>query len=307
MIGGSSQLSEEVRTEKSEPAPNLYVFERALRSEVFHGTSQRPRIDVLSNSDLLPSRRIPLLVKAAINGGRSRAEHAAVPVNPEEQAADVLACLNAGAGIIHLHVRSTTGDRSERESLHRTDVARTLAAVRAASPQAQIGVSTGAWILSDVVARFEQVRAWGGLPDFASVNFSEDGAVELACLLLSRGVDVEAGLSNTAAAEVFLKSELPKRCIRILLEPQEQELKSALEMVSAIEKALESETVGPPLLLHGTEATVWPLMDEAIARGYDVRVGLEDTLVLPNGNIARNNAELVKEAMRRVRAANRGA
>ena len=52
--------------------------------------------------------------------------------------------------------------------------------------------------------------------------------------------------------------------------------------------------------LHGTEATVWPMMDEAITRGYDVRIGLEDTLVMPDGRIARDNAELVTEAVRRV-------
>jgi uncharacterized protein (DUF849 family) len=48
------------------------------------------------------------------------------------------------------------------------------------------------------------------------------------------------------------------------------------------------------------------MMDEAIARGYDVRIGLEDTLVLPDGRNPRDNAELVSEAMRRVRTAMSG-
>jgi uncharacterized protein (DUF849 family) len=70
--------------------------------------------------------------------------------------------------------------------------------------------------------------------------------------------------------------------------------------VRAIDEVLGSGvTLLPPVLLHGTEATVWPMMDEAISRGYDVRVGLEDTLVLPDGRIANDNAELVAEAVRR--------
>ncbi|MGH9929493.1 MAG: 3-keto-5-aminohexanoate cleavage protein [Pyrinomonadaceae bacterium] len=246
-----------------------------------------------------------VLIKAAINGGRSRTEHEAIPVTPDEQAAAVVECAAVGANVIHLHIRSTSGDPSERESLQAADVARTLLAVRFASPKAQIGVSTGAWILPDVVARFEAVKVWEVLPDFVSVNFSEDGAVELAGLLLSRRVDVEAGLCDAATAEVFLKSGLATRCIRALIEPQEQELESALQTVNAIERVLRSGAVELPLLLHGTEATVWPMMDEAIARGYDVRVGLEDTLVLPDGRMARDNAELVMEAMRRVRAEKR--
>jgi uncharacterized protein (DUF849 family) len=254
-----------------------------------------------------------MLIKAAINGGRTKVGHAAVPVSPHEQAAAVVESLKAGADAIHLHVRSTSTPESlhsEKESLYAEDVARTLLAVRSLSPNAQIGISTGAWILPDPASRLQAVAAWEVLPGFASVNFSEDGAVELAQLLLSRGVGVEAGLCDADAAEVFLKSGLAARCLRVLLEPQEQELEHALETVRTIEQALESgglERRGPPsLLLHGTEATVWPMMDEAIKRGYDVRVGLEDTLVLPDGRMARDNADLVTEAVRRVRARRSG-
>lgn len=260
-----------------------------------------------------------MLIKAAINGGRTKAEHAAVPVSPDEQAAAVVECLKAGASAIHLHVRVTSTHeslQSEKESLYAEDVARTLAAVWSGAMKAQIGarktqigITTGAWILPDPTARLQAVAAWKVLPGFASVNFSEDGAVELAQLLLSRGVDVEAGLCDAGAAEVFLKSGLAARCIRVLIEPQEQDTEDALETVSAIEKVLESGPIEPrllPLLLHGTEATVWPMMDEAIRRGYDVRIGLEDTLVMPGGSGARDNAELVSEAVRRAQAAGRG-
>ncbi len=244
-----------------------------------------------------------MLIKAAINGGRSRAEHEAVPVTPDEQAADIIECLKAGASVIHLHVRSALGD----ESLHAADVAQTILAVRSVSPQAQIGVSTGAWILPDVAARFATVKAWEVLPDFASVNFIEEGAVELANILLTRDVDVEGGLSDAEAADVFVQSGLATRCIRALIEPQEQVLERALETVGAIEKILKAAKVDIPLVLHGTEATAWPMMDEAIARGYGVRIGLEDTLFLPDGSHARNNTELVVEAVRRLRAASSGA
>lgn len=247
-----------------------------------------------------------MLIKAAINGGRLKADHAAVPVSPEEQAADVVDCLKAGANAIHLHVRSTSSEaglRSEKESLYAVDVRQTLLAVRSATPNVQIGISTGAWIAPDARARLQTVTEWEVLPDFASVNFIEEGAVELATLLLSRGVDVEAGLSDADAANVFVKSGLASRCIRVLMEPQEQELERALETVNAIEHLLASGLAHlpnvPPILLHGTEATTWSLMDEAIARGYGVRVGLEDTLVMADGRIARDNSELVAEALRR--------
>jgi uncharacterized protein (DUF849 family) len=242
-----------------------------------------------------------MLVKAAINGGRSKDEHTAVPVSPDELAADAFACLKAGANAVHLHVRSTAGI----ESLDPEDLERTLLVVQPVCPLEQIGVSTGAWIVPDTAQRLETVSAWEVFPGFASVNFSEDGATELARLLLSRGVDVEAGLIDADSAEAFLKSGLVNRCIRVLFEPQEREIDSALETVNAIENVLDAEapTQTLPRVLHGTEATAWPLMEEAINRGYGVRIGFEDTLVLPDGTLARDNAELVMEAFKRTQEA----
>jgi uncharacterized protein (DUF849 family) len=247
------------------------------------------------------SSRASTLIKAAINGGRTKAEHSSVPVYPDELAAAVIECLKIGADAIHLHVRSSSGD----ESLYADDLARTLVAVRSASPDALIGVSTGAWILPDPIERFQAVAAWEVLPDFASVNFDEEGAAELSRLLLSRGINVEAGLSSSDGAEILIKSGLAARCIRMLLEPQEQEMARALETVSRIETILETGKVEVPRVLHGTEAISWPIMDEAIIRGYGVRIGLEDTLALPDGSIARDNVELVAEAVRRARTRQR--
>jgi uncharacterized protein (DUF849 family) len=244
-----------------------------------------------------------MLLKAAINGGRTKAEHAAVPVSPEEQAADVLECLRAGAQAIHLHVRSATG----RESLDGDDVARTLSTIRSACTRAgidagerRIGITTGLWILPDPEERLRTATSWEVLPDFVSVNFVEEGAIELARLLLSRGVDIEAGLSDPSAAAVFLQSELPADCIRVLIEPQEQDLDQAIENVNRIEKLLDESPCGLPRVLHGTDATTWPMLSEALTRGYFVRIGFEDTFVLPDGTSASTNAELVSAAVKRI-------
>jgi uncharacterized protein (DUF849 family) len=133
------------------------------------------------------------------------------------------------------------------------------------------------------------------------VNFSEKSAVETARLLYVLGIAVEAGLSDVESAESFLRSYNDAIYIRVLIEPQVQKMKEALKTVAAIEEVLDAETIELPRLLHGTEATAWPMMDEAIAREYGVRVGLEDTLLMPDGKMAKDNAELLTEAVRRVR------
>ena len=236
-----------------------------------------------------------MLIEAALNGGRNRKEHRAISQSPDELAQAARESVAAGARAIHFHVRGPDG----RESLAPSDVAAAVRAVREAIPGTPFGVSTGAWILNDPALRRKMVSEWTVLPDFASVNFKEEGAVELAQLLLSRGMGIEAGVSDLPGAEAFVASGLAPRCLRILLEPQEESADTALANVSAIEAALKAGGVQLPLLLHGLDATAWELLDAAAARGYDSRVGFEDILTLPSGAPAASNAELVAEAVRR--------
>jgi uncharacterized protein (DUF849 family) len=63
--------------------------------------------------------------------------------------------------------------------------------------------------------------------------------------------------------------------------------------------------VRAPRLLHGVNATAWPLVDAASARGYATRIGFEDTLKLPGGETAPGNGELVRAALARLTAAGR--
>jgi uncharacterized protein (DUF849 family) len=44
------------------------------------------------------------------------------------------------------------------------------------------------------------------------------------------------------------------------------------------------------------DATAWPLLREAVRRGYDARIGLEDTLRLPGGELAGDNLDLIRAA-----------
>jgi uncharacterized protein (DUF849 family) len=240
-----------------------------------------------------------MLIQAALNGSRKRSEHPAVPITPDELAHSAKQSVAAGAGAIHFHVRSADGS----ESLEADDVATALTAVRAAVPETPIGVSTGAWILQDAQLRHEKISRWTVLPDFASVNFKEEGAVPLATLLLSRGIEIEAGLSETAGTRLWVASGLAAAsCLRVLLEPFEDTKEAALNTLSGIEKLLAASGVKIPRLLHGLNRTAWDLINEAASRGYDTRVGLEDILTLPDGTSAPGNGALVSEAVRRMQA-----
>lgn len=236
------------------------------------------------------------MLKACLNGARRRSDHPRCPVTPQELATDGAAAVTAGAAALHVHPRDGQGD----ETLDAASVTAALEAMREhlAMP---IGISTGAWFMPDPADRLRAIERWEVLPDFASVNFHEPGAQQVAEALLDRGVGVEAGIWTTDAATVMAHSGLAERCIRILIEPMEQDLGDALATVRDIENRLDGVAPGVPRLLHGFEMTSWPMIDHAAARGYDTRVGLEDTLTRPDGTTARDNADLIRAAASRLR------
>lgn len=232
-----------------------------------------------------------MLVVAALNGGRSASEHSALPVTPVQLGVAAAEAVSAGAGAVHFHVRGA----DHRESLAASDVARAVTELR--KHGVPFGISTGAWIIADPVRRLAAIGDWTALPDFASVNFDENGAAELASSLLARGIAIEAGLANRFAAAQLVGSGLADRCLRIMFEPREQTVTGAMTSVAEAESVLDAAGVRAPRLLHGVDATAWPLVEVAHTRGYATRIGFEDTLRLPGGSLAGGNGELVRAAL----------
>jgi uncharacterized protein (DUF849 family) len=234
------------------------------------------------------------LLEAALNGSRSPADHPALPLSPAQLAAAAAEAAAAGAQAVHFHVRGPDG----RESLAADDVAGAVAEVR--PRRIPFGVSTGAWIIADPEERLAVIRRWSVLPDFVSINFDEAGAAALAAMLLERGVGIEAGVANRHAAEQLLRSGLADRCLRIMFEPRQQTSAGALEAVAEAESLLDEAGAHAPRLLHGVDSTAWSLLEVAAARGYAARIGFEDTLTLPDGELGRSNGELVRAALQRL-------
>jgi len=242
-----------------------------------------------------------VLIKACINGARRPDAHPALPTTPIALGWADAAAVRAGAGAVHLHVRGP--DREQ--SLQADDVARCVDAARRAIGSVPLGISTLLSIVPNPDERVSVVSKWTVLPDFASVNFSEAGSPALATLLIEKGVGVEAGLSDAAAAETLVASGIGPRCLRILLEPRGADAAAALKSAGAMVAVLYKAGVKPPRLLHGSNATAWAVIDEAARRGYDTRAGLEDMLTMPDGRSAPDNAAIVAEARRRVEQSGR--
>jgi len=181
------------------------------------------------------------------------------------------------------------------------DIAAAVAAVRGACPGTPIGVSTGIWITAgDVARRRELVSAWGDLPfearpDFASVNLSENGFAELAAHLGQAGIDIEAGVWSRADVDILAAAGVP--VLRVLVEIVGAPAFDAIGAADAIIQSLDDAGVTAPRLLHGEGDACWSLIAHAGRLGLATRIGLEDTLVNPDGTPATDNADLIRRAL----------
>jgi uncharacterized protein (DUF849 family) len=226
-----------------------------------------------------------MAVKACLNGGRTRAEHPAVPLAPAELAADAAAVRRAGAFAVHVHPRDAGGAQTLKGAA--CDAA--VAAIRAAVPGLPVGLSTAEAIDPDPFSRAAAVRAWRQRPDFVSVNFSELGWAGIARAAVHAGIGVEAGLATPADAEELARSPFTHQVVRALVE-----VDGGAEDARAVAQLIPS---GIPQLWHGFGERTWEVLSAAATAGVDVRVGLEDVLVLPDGRTAADNAELVAAAV----------
>ncbi|RKT88044.1 Uncharacterized conserved protein, DUF849 family [Saccharopolyspora antimicrobica] len=232
------------------------------------------------------------MLQVCLNGARSPREHFHLPVHPEELAKAAADAVAAGATDIHLHPKAPDGT----DSLDPHLVAATLRAVRAAAPGIPVGITTGAWTAPDAAARVRAIRAWTVLPDHASVNWHEPGADDVAAALLERGIGVEAGIySGTDADQQFRNSPHRLRVLRVLAEVTDRTARGAAATAEILLTRLRPAPA--PILLHGEAAGAWPVLAAAARHGLATRIGLEDTLALPNGQIATDNAELVTAAI----------
>lgn len=109
----------------------------------------------------------------------------------------------------------------------------------------------------------------------------------------STPIGIEAGIGSVEDVERLAASGLGAEVTRILVEPAEVPAADAVALVDEIHAALDRLGLSAPRLQHGDGEATWILIADAVARGIDTRVGLEDTLEGPDGVRVAGNEALV--------------
>ena len=257
-------------------------------------------------ADFLMNTSNPLIVAVAPNGARcSRAEHQAVPITPDELAQTAVDCLEAGATMIHLHVR----DKDELHSLSPTDYKPAIQAVRAAvSDQMMIQVTSeaaGRYNADQQMALMLQLK-----PDFISLALREmipSDALsstltktfqEFLHRLTGEGCLIQYILYDTQDYQYYLnllEAGVIKKGNHSLLFVlgRYTEHHPTVEIVDEYQDILSTKA---PWMVCTFGPNSQQILSKTIALGCHVRIGFENGFYLPDGSIAKSNAELVQKS-----------
>jgi uncharacterized protein (DUF849 family) len=240
---------------------------------------------------------ITTMLQVCLNGARYRSDCERLPVTPQELADAAAESVAAGAQDIHLHPKDDRG----ADTMEPVFVDAAVGAVRAGAPGVAIGVTTGAWTEPDPARRAALVRSWSVLPDHASVNWHEPGAEAVATALLETGIGIEAGVfSGTDGAARLRDWPHTHRLLRVLAEVTDTDPRTAPGTADRLLAELAAlgldRAARGPVLMHGQDGSAWAVLRFAAGRGLDVRIGLEDALLLPDATPAPDNTALLRAA-----------
>lgn len=232
-----------------------------------------------------------MVIKVCLNGGRTKQEHAGIPVTLDEVIADIHAVRKLGVQHFHVHLRDSEG----METFENRLLAPQMRILRQHFPDIKIGLSSNLFNGMTLERRYRNIREWEFRPDYISVNLSEPGSVELWNLLKNKGIKPEAGIWSLNDAEIFVKHKLDLFCERVLIEIFFEEEEETIRQAIQISAFIAEHNHSLEQVHHGEGINTWAVIDNALSQDYGVRIGLEDTLVLRNGVRASGNVELYRQ------------
>ncbi len=257
------------------------------------------------------------LIMAAVNGARrTKADHPALPMTVPEIAEDVAACTRAGAAMAHVHVRDGEGRHVLDAALYQQVFARIAA---------RAGQDVMAQATTEAAGRYQ--------PDsqMALIKALQPAAVSIALSELLPDPTDDAARARFRELCVWMQAHAVWPQF-ILYRPEEVETLLRLQADGDILSAepfllfvlgrysdgqVATPADLPPFLQAlGGERATWMICafgpqehacaEAAIDAGGHVRVGFENNLWLPDGGVAKSNAELVSLTAEAARDSGRG-
>lgn len=245
----------------------------------------------------------PLLITVAPNGAyKQRPDHAALPLTSAELGQTAKQCLDAGAAMIHMHIRDAQG----RHSLDVQGYRDAQQAVKAAVGDAMIiQVTSEAARVYKAPEQIAMVTALKpeavsvGLREVDQPEIGEAGLAQFFGWLAKERVMTQVIVYDVADLQRWqdlrqrgVVPEAPWFLLFVLGRYTAGQTSNPTDVVPFV----HAHTGGEPWAVCAFGNTEHACVTAAAALGGHVRVGFENNLYLKNGDMAPDNAALVTQA-----------
>ena len=240
------------------------------------------------------------VLTAALTGPIARkADNPALPTTPAEIAAEARAAWEAGASVVHVHLRDADGEPTADLEVARE----TVAMIEEACPALiQLSTGVGLGVPFEDRARLIETRPAMATLNVCSMTFGNDeflnppsGVRRLAARMRELGVKPELELYDTGHVEMalaLLKEGLlePPLQFSLVLGVQGG-MPATVDSIVHVVRRLPDDAIWQAIGIGRHNLTMTAI---GLAMGGNARTGMEDTLMLRRGEPASGNRELVQ-------------
>lgn len=267
------------------------------------------------------------VITCALNGVLTDPRQHHVPVTPQEMAAEARAAYDAGASVVHIHLRQQAPGKGHLPSWDVALSKAVQAAIRDACPGIIINHTSGVVgpEYAGALACIRETRPEIAACNAGSLNYLKlraDGAWAWPPMLFDNPVekiqDYLDAMKDAGSRPEFECFDLGiVRSVGMYRENGMVDRTPQYNFVMGVASGMPADLDLLPILLKLTppgaiwqvtaigRAEIWPLHRACAELGGCLRTGLEDTFYLPDGAKARSNGELVEAAARIAREAGR--
>lgn len=267
------------------------------------------------NAPALPRAALaesPVIITVAPNGAyKKAADHPAVPMTPQALALEARACLDAGAGMMHMHVRKPDGSHLLDAHAYRE----ALAAVdRAVGREMLVQITSeaaGVYKAAEQIALVRELQPEAvsmGLREIAVPEIPESELAAFLAWVAERRIMAQIILYDEGDVRRWLslraRGLVPPGAWSVLFvlgRYSVGQTSSAYDLLPFL--AAYDHTLPWAVCAFGAEENA--CVTTAAAFGGHMRVGFENNLKLRDGSIAAGNADLVRQAAEGARALGR--
>lgn len=258
------------------------------------------------------------ILTCALTGVLTNPKQHPVPVTPAQMASEARDAFNAGASIMHIHMRSQEEGMGHMPSWDPDVAENIVGAIREACPGVIINLTTGVVgkDISGPLACIRRVKPEIAACNAGSLNYlklKEDGSWAWPPMVFDNPVakvqqflDVmeEAGthpefecfdVGIVRSVTMYLKNGMLKptmgRAEYNLVMGVASGMPCDADLLALLPKYMAQDSVWQTTLIGRAE--IWPVHQKTADLGGMLRTGLEDTFYLPGGERAKGNGELI--------------